>query len=598
MSLAVFAGIAYPPEAGEEIDAMPRWWTAVALLLATGAPAAPPPSADARLRALYTSEWNWRRAEFGPEEDEADAPADHLPRVDPATQARRLAYWQDRLKALDAIPVAGLSPKERVNAAVFRAVLEANVAQQRFRTYEMPFTADSQFWTDLTPSRGYRDAGQYRRYLLRLADIPRWFDAQVANMRAGLARGYSVPRATLVGRDKSFDAYLFADPAKNPLWRPFADMPPAMAPAERTTILAEARRTIAEQVVPAYARLRAFYLDEYLPKARTTLAAEALPDGKSYYLAQIREYTTTGLGPDEIHRIGLAEVARITADMERTRVAAGFGGDLPAFIAHLRTDPRYYAKSGDELLGVSAYVAKRVDGKLKDYFGLLPRYRFTIRPVPDAIAPFYTSGRGGLESCLMNTYDLPSRPLYQTPVLTLHECEPGHSFQAAVALEQPGQPAFRQRTYFSGMGEGWGLYCEWLGTLMGIYRTPEEEFGRESYEMWRAARLVIDTGLHHEGWSRARAIAYLADHTALSQREVENEIDRYISWPGQALAYKLGELSIRRERAKAEKALGARFDQRRFHDRILSLGSVPLPTFEGEMDRWIAAGGPDPHVAR
>jgi len=281
--------------------------------------------------------------------------------------------------------------------------------------------------------------------------------------------------------------------------------------------------------------------------------------------------------------------------MERTKAAAGFKGDMAAFIRFLRTDPQFYAKTGDELLGASAYVAKRADGKVKDFFGFLPRYRFTLRAVPDALAPFYTSGRGGLESCLMNTYDLPSRPLYQVAVLTLHECEPGHSFQAAVALETPGAPPFRQRTYFSGFGEGWGLYCEWLGQQMGIYRTPYEEFGRESYEMWRAVRLVIDTGLHHEGWSRQRAIDYLASHTALSQREVENEVDRYISWPGQALAYKLGELSIRWTRAKAEAALGARFDQRFFHDKLLGLGSVPLPVFEAEMDRWIAAGGPDPH---
>ena len=375
-------------------------------------------------------------------------------------------------------------------------------------------------------------------------------------------------------------------------------MPGAIPPAERARLEAAGREAIARSVRPAYAKLRAFYLSEYLPKARATISAEALPDGKDYYQAQIRAYTTTDLSPDAIHRLGLAEVARIGADMERTKAAAGFPGDMAAFIRFLRTDPRFYAKTPDELLGASSYVAKRADGQLSRFFGFLPRYRFTIRPVPAAIAPFYTSGRGGLEACTMNTYDLASRPLYQTPVLTLHECEPGHSFQAAVALEQADKPAFRQRTYFSGYGEGWGLYCEWLGTLMGIYRTPYEEFGRESYEMWRAARLVIDTGLHHEGWTRQQAIDYLAGHTALSQREVENEVDRYISWPGQALAYKLGELTIRRERAKAERALGPKFDQRWFHDKFLSLGSVPLPTLEAELDRWIAAGGPDPYAGK
>jgi len=575
-----------------------KWGFWMAAALASAGVAQPPaPSADARLQALYTAEWNWREAELGHEDGEPGLPADRYPRVDPAAQARRLAYWQRTLGELNAIPADRLSPAERINAAVFRTVLEAFVAQGRFRTWEMPFTADSQFWSEAAPRRGFANAAEYRRYLHRLADLPRWFGEQQANMRAGLARGFSVPRATLAGREKSFDAYLVADPAKNPFFAPFNDMPGSISAAEQTALRAEAARIIAEQVRPAYAKLRVFYLDEYLPHTRTTTAAEAMPDGAAFYQAQIREFTTTDMTADQIHALGLREVERIGADMERTRAAAGFKGDLTAFIRFLRTDPRFYAKTGDELLGASAYVAKRADGKVRDFFGFLPRYRFTLRPVPDALAPFYTSGRGGLESCLMNTYDLPSRPLYQVPVLTLHECEPGHSFQAAVALETPGAPPFRQRTYFSGFGEGWGLYCEWLGQLMGIYRTPYEEFGRESYEMWRAVRLVIDTGLHHKGWSRQRAIDYLAGHTALSQREVENEVDRYISWPGQALAYKLGELSIRRTRAKAEAALGARFDQRFFHDKLLGMGSVPLPVFEAEMDRWIAAGGPDPHAA-
>ena len=271
--------------------------------------------------------------------------------------------------------------------------------------------------------------------------------------------------------------------------------------------------------------------------------------------------------------------------------------DFAGFLAFLRTDPQFYAKTPDELLGVSAYVAKRVDGKLKDTIGLLPRYRFTIVPVPAAIAPYYTSGRGGLESGQMNTYDLPSRPLYQIPALTLHECNPGHSFQAAVALEQTGRPAFRKQTYFSGYGEGWALYMEWLGTKMGVYETPYDEFGRETYEMWRAARLVVDTGLHHMGWSRQQALDYLSSHTALSDHEVTIEVDRYINDPGQALAYKLGEMLIRRKRAEAEAKLGAAFDQRWFHDVILGLGSVPLPTLEKAIDDWIAGGGKNPNAA-
>jgi uncharacterized protein (DUF885 family) len=260
---------------------------------------------------------------------------------------------------------------------------------------------------------------------------------------------------------------------------------------------------------------------------------------------------------------------------------------MPEFLKFLKTDPQFIAKTPEELLGVSSYVAKRVDGKIGTIFGYLPHRRFGIIPVPGALAPFYTSGRGGLENCMMNTYDLPVRPLYNIPVLTLHECEPGHSFQLAVQAEQQTLPRFRRDIYFSGAGEGWGLYSEWLGNELGIYRNPYEKFGQLSYEMWRAARLVIDTGIHRYGWSRQQAIDYLASHTALSQHEVETEVDRYISWPGQALAYKLGELTIRRLRSDAEQTLGPKFDERAFHDRILALGSVPLTVLEQQMHEFI-----------
>jgi uncharacterized protein (DUF885 family) len=273
--------------------------------------------------------------------------------------------------------------------------------------------------------------------------------------------------------------------------------------------------------------------------------------------------------------------------MRQTMRDSGYKGSFEDYLNFLKTDPQFFAKTPDELLGVSSYVAKRVDGKIGDEFRLLPRRRFTIIPVPDALAPFYTAGRGGLESCQMNTYNLPTRPLYNIPPLTLHECIPGHSFQAALSVEQQTLPAFRQNLYFSGYGEGWGLYSEWLGNEMGIYRTPYERFGQLSYEMWRAARLVIDTGIHRYGWSRQRAIDYLAAHTALSQHEVETEVDRYISWPGQALSYKLGELTLRKLRKEAEDALGPKFDKRDFHSTILAMGAVPLNVLESEMRQWI-----------
>ena len=273
---------------------------------------------------------------------------------------------------------------------------------------------------------------------------------------------------------------------------------------------------------------------------------------------------------------------------------SGFKGTLPQFMTFLRTDPQFYAKTPRELLSYSAYVAKKADYKLAETIGTLPRFRHGILPVPAALAPIYTGGRGGLEACLMNTYNLPARPLYTLAALTLHECTPGHSFQAALAREGPVRPPFRNGTSFSGYAEGWGLYTEWLGTVMGIYETPYEDFGRLTYEMWRACRLVIDTGIHQFGWTRAQAQAYLKSNAALSDHEITTEIDRYIAWPGQALAYKLGELQIRRHRREAEAKLGTAFDQRLFHDAILALGSVPLSVLEERMAQFIADGGKNP----
>jgi uncharacterized protein (DUF885 family) len=290
----------------------------------------------------------------------------------------------------------------------------------------------------------------------------------------------------------------------------------------------------------------------------------------------------------------LSEVARIKAEMETTMRKTGFTGTLPEFYQFLRTDPQFYAKTPHQLIAEAAYIAKKSDMKLKDTIGTLPRFRHGILPVPDALAPIYTGGRGGLESCLFNTYNLPARPLYTLPSLVLHECTPGHSFQAALALEAPERPKFRNDVYFSGYGEGWGLYTEWLGRVMGIYETPYEEFGQLTYEMWRAARLVVDTGIHHYGWTRDQALQYMKDNVALSTHEITTEVDRYIAWPGQAVAYKLGELQIRRHRREAEQALGAKFDQRKFHDAILALGAVPLPVLEQRMAQFIADGGENP----
>ena len=540
-------------------------------------------SADARLRALYTEEWNWRQKEGL----RGGGDHDRFPRVDAASQQARLAYWTKTLTALDAIAFDQLSAEEKINAQIFRTSLRELISDVQYRTYEAPFNSDTFFWTSFTPRQGFATAAAYRAYLARLRDVPRYFDEQLANMRAGLARGYTVPRVSVIGRDQTLEPYVKAD-AGNPLLAPFAQMPAAIPAADRDALRAEANTIIRDIVAPAYARLLTMIRQEYLEKARRTIGAKDLPDGEAFYQAQIVKHTTLTLTPKEIHDIGLKEVARIEAEMRATKDRAKFKGTMAEFFTFLRTDPQFYAKTPRELLSYSAYVAKKADDKLAETIGFLPRRRHGIRPVPDAIAPIFTGGRGGLDACLMNTYNLPARPLYTIVPLTLHECTPGHSFQAALALEGPERPPFRRGTSFSGYGEGWGLYVEWLGTVMGIYETPYEDMGRLSYEMWRACRLVIDTGIHQFGWTREQAMSYLRDRAALSEHEITTEIDRYIAWPGQALAYKLGELQIRRHRREAEDKLGARFDQRRFHDAILAIGSVPLPVLEQQMSQFIA----------
>lgn len=568
-----------------------------ALLVTVAAPALAAP-ADARFKTIYETEWAWRQDELarsdGPEDDTL---APRLPRVDAASQARRLAYWQDVRQRLDAISPTDLSPAQRVNYQVYRDQIDVLVNQQRFREYEKPFNSDSSFWSNFNykARRNFVNARDYENYVSQLSDIPRYFAEQQTNMRAGLKRGFTPPKATLVGREVSVSATVDAKTAEDTLfWQPFKAMPASIPAAEQAALTARAKAVIEGQVKPAYATLLTFLRETYIPGTTDTLAAEKLPDGKAYYQAQIKEFATVDMTPEQIHALGLSEVAKIRAQMEEVRKETGFQGDLPAFFAYLRSDPKFYPKTEQELLNTGAWIAKRVDGKLSSYFGFLPRSRFTIVPVPADMAPFYTSARGGKTAYLINTYNLPSRPLYNMTALTLHESAPGHSFQAGLAEEQAGLPDFRRYVYISAFGEGWALYCEYLGLEMGMYDTPYDRFGYLTFQMWRAARLVVDTGIHHKGWTRAQAIQFLHDNTALSDHDIEIEVDRYISWPGQAVSYYLGMLAIKEARARAEKALGSKFDIRAFHDTVLSIGSVPLPVLQARVDQFIAEGGKDP----
>jgi uncharacterized protein (DUF885 family) len=563
--------------------------------LSTGAIAAS--ADDQRFKAISDREYAWAQAENGGGED-AESVAPHLQDVRPAAQARRLAYLQQVLADLDALKQAGLSPSVAVDYAVYRFDVETRAASLQSRDYEMPANSDSSFWSDLGYSARaqFKTETDYRNWLSQLHEIPAYFGEQIANMRTGEARGFTPPKVTLAGRDETVAQVANAKIAEDSfLYIPFKEMPATIPAATQTALRAEAKQAIEQQDLPAYRTLLSYLRTDYIPHARTSLAAEALPDGKAWYAQQIKAYATVDLTPDRIHEIGLDEVAKIHAEMLAVMKQAGFQGDLPAFLHYLRTDPRFYAKTPQELLDRAAWTAKLVDGKVGLFVGHLPRRRFGIVPVPADIAPFYTAGRGGPGEYLVNTYDLPSRPLYQLPALTLHESAPGHAFQMPLAAENKAAAAFRQNIYISAYGEGWALYCERLGDEMGIYQTPYERFGMLSYQMWRAARLVVDTGIHHKGWTREQALAFLHDNTALSDHEIQTEVDRYISWPGQALSYYLGEMAIRQGRAKAEAALGSRFNIRAFHDAVLELGSVPLPVLTARIDRFIAEGGKGPY---
>ncbi len=557
-------------------------------------------TAAERFKALHERDAAFRKADSQTSDDEG-MPARRLQDVSPEARERRLQHWRGVREELAGIAADDLSAEDRINYVIFRDQIDNRIAQSELGGWQMPLNSDSSFFSAIAmmPDRtALQTPDDAEAYLARLADVPRYFDQQIASMRAGLASGMTIPRVVLDGRDAAAATHAEVERVEDSVfWRPLTRLPAAWPEATRNDLQKRARTIIAEQVQPAYGTVRDFLREEYIPGARTSIAAHELPDGEAYYRAQIREYTTLDLSPDQIHDIGVAEVARIRAEMQAIIDGTDFDGEFADFLHYLRTEPRFYAKTPEQLLTHAREISKRIDAELPRYFGLLPRRTYGVAPVPAAIAPFYTTGRyagarpGSNEPgwYWVNTYNLPARPLWALAALTLHEAVPGHHLQAALAEEQAEQPEFRRHAYISAFGEGWGLYAEWLGKEMGIYRTPYEDFGRLTYEMWRACRLVVDTGMHAKGWSRDRALAFMRDNTALSEHEITTEIDRYISWPGQALAYKLGEIRLREWRARGERELGQNFDIRSFHDTILALGSVPLTVLDDTLQNWIDA---------
>jgi uncharacterized protein (DUF885 family) len=563
---------------------------------------APVRAADepARLHDLFHREWEYRLKEdptlattVGRHEYD-----DRLPSLTTEDLARRAAADKAFLAELAAIDRVKLSSLDAVNYDIFREQLDDGLASWELGEDQMPFNADSGFHSDfarlpeVAPLATVKD---YDNYISRLRAWPRYVDQQIEQMRLGIKRGWTIPRAVLNGFDGTISSHVVESPEKSVFWKPFERFPAAIPEAERERLRKEGRQAVMDSAVAGYRKFLDFYRKEYLPGARTTIAAADLPNGRAFYAHQIRRYTTLDLSPDEIHKIGLAEVERITREMGEVMKQTGFKGDFAAFVQFLRTDPRFYAKTPQELLERSAWVAKTIDGKLPSLFKTLPRLPYTVQPVPDSIAPKYTSGRyveppqGSTQPGIywVNIYKVETRPLYNVTALTLHEAVPGHHLQIALSRELSDLPEFRRNSYISAFGEGWGLYSEWLGLEAGVYTDAYSNFGRLSYEMWRACRLVVDTGVHAKGWTRQQALDYLASHTALPLHEVETEVDRYISWPGQALAYKLGELKIKELRRRSEQALGPRFDLRAFHDVVLGSGSVPLDVLEKNVNAWI-----------
>lgn len=523
-----------------------------------------------------------------------------LPDATPAADARRRAALSGFRDRLARIPASRLGPEATLNRDFLDWTLSRRLASLDFDEARMPFSSDGGFDQTLgyvaggLPMRSEADA---RAWIARLRALPAYYDAHVANARRGAKAGFTQPRPTVLQVLERARRAADLSPEADPLLAPLARLPADLPQPLREALLADGRRALAEGVQPARRRFVAFLETEYLPAARPELGARSLPGGEAYYRWLAGDHTTTALAPDQIHQIGLDEVARIRREMDGVMAETGFKGDFPAFLALLRSDPRFYARSREELLEKASRIAKRIDNELPAWFATLPRLTYGVRPVPADIEETYTTGRyfGGSAArgvsggYMVNTSRLDQRPLYELPALTLHEAVPGHHLQIALAEEAAGVPDFRRNADVTAFTEGWGLYAEKLGGEMGIYRDPWERFGRLSYEMWRACRLVADTGIHWKGWSLEQARACFTDNSALSPLNIEVELARYVSWPGQALAYKVGEMRIVALRETARRELGDRFDIRRFHDAVLLAGPLPLDMLEARIKAWTAA---------
>ncbi|WP_425392434.1 DUF885 domain-containing protein [Ekhidna sp.] len=504
------------------------------------------------------------------------------------------------LSALEKLDKNDLTSQGHINRMVKVLQLRNQISEIDYKIYLIPFNAEGGFFNRpsfFLPNLPFKTKEDYEAYLKWLPSFATYISYNQGLLEQGVKEKIQAPKVIVLNILSLLEPWTGAEISSNPFYAPFMSMPASISEQDQLDLKEKAAKIIGTDILPVYQQLSEFLNDEYLPKAPEKVGISEIKNGRSYFENRVKHFTTLEITPDSVYATGLAEVARIRASMDAILQEVGFDGSFEEFLAFLRTDEQFYPTSPQELLNYAAWLSKKAEGQLPRLFSKLYELPFTVEPVPDDIAPKYTAGRyvGGSKEqgrpgiYWVNTYDLKSRTLYTLPALTLHEAVPGHHLQNAIAAELEDVPEFRRNYYISAFGEGWGLYSEYLGEEMGMYATPYDLFGRYTYEMWRACRLVVDVGLHYKGWTRQEAVDYMASNTALSLHEVNTEIDRYIGWPGQAVSYKMGELMIKKLRNDASVALGEDFDIQEFHYHVLKNGSIPLPILESEIKHYIDA---------
>ncbi|HQR25293.1 MAG TPA: DUF885 domain-containing protein [Steroidobacteraceae bacterium] len=570
------------------------------IFAATAAPAArAAENANAKLDALFQSEW-----ERGLRENPLAATYagdhrydDRWPDVSADALARSHAGDLEALKKLGTIKPASLTAANRLNQDLFRRMVQGSVDAYDWGAQYLPINQRGgvQSVSETAGLINFSTAKDYENWIARLNGLGTYVDQNIALLREGARRGIVQPRVIMQRIPDQIAKQVVTDPEQSPFYAPFKEMPDSIPAADQERLRAAGRKAITDTVVPAYQRLQDYFTKDYLPACKDVVGVWALPGGDAWYQNRIAWFTTTKLTADEVHEIGLEEVARIRGEMQKIIQQVGFQGSFAEFLQYLRTDPKFRYTDPQQLLQAYMVMAKRVDPLLPQYFGKLPRMPYGVRPIPAESAPDTTAayyqgpGLDGKRAgyYYVNLYKPEDRPKYEIPVLTMHESVPGHHLQIALGMEQGDVPMFRRDFEATAFVEGWALYSESLGQEMGFYDDPYDKFGQLTYEMWRAVRLVVDTGIHHKHWTREQAIAFFKENAAKTELDIVNEVDRYIAWPGQALAYKIGELKIKELRARATQVLGPAFDLREFHDVVLGNGAIPLDVLEGNVQRWI-----------